>query len=173
MNNQILTDKLLDLTYHHSDAIAAQWLKSVSTNPRTPSFHSLSPLIKEKLTLQVKNIYHSLKKLFFTEHPYEETESLLETTGFIQDAYSQGIPVSEAVYALILMRRHIWLFADMQAMINTSLDCYLIVESINRTLLLFDYAEYIALMKYQQMAKKEKPAGNERRPHSSQIKIPA
>ena len=87
-------------------------------------------------------------KVVFTEHPYEETEKLLETTSFIQDAYSQGIPVTETVYALILMRRHIWLYADLQSLFYSEGDIYQAVISINRVLVVFDYAIFILASKY-------------------------
>jgi hypothetical protein len=155
MNIQVITDKLLDLTQNHAEAIAEQWYKAVSSNPRTPSYHSLTTPQKERLLLQTKILLQALKKLYFAEKPYQEIERIFESTGFVHDACSRGIPMAETVYAVVLMRRHIWLYADTQEMIKNALDEYLVVESINRTLLLFDYAVQIVLENYQLMHKKE------------------
>jgi len=46
------------------------------------------------------------------------------------------------------MRRHIWLYAEFEALFTTSLEMHQQVESINRTLLLFDYATYIVAEEY-------------------------
>jgi hypothetical protein len=155
MNTQVITDKLLDITQNHAEAITEQWFKAVSSNPRTTSFHSLTPAHKERLMLQAKIFLQSIKKLYFAEHPFHEVERILESTAFAQDACSHGVPITEAVYALVLMRRHLWLYAETQEMINSALDEYLVLESITRTLLIFDYAVQIVLEHYQQMMKKE------------------
>ena len=35
---------------------------------------------------------------------------------------AKEIPLEEAIYALIMMRRHLWLYADFQALFLTALD---------------------------------------------------
>jgi len=53
------------------------------------------------------------------------------------------------------MRRHIWLFAELQGrFFNVATDIFQAVENINRTFLLFDYAIYAVTEKYQEMSRK-------------------
>jgi len=145
MECRILTDKLLDLSKGHAHAIAEDWYKAVSTNSRTPSFHAIP---KHKLIHLAVSTLENLKKLYFAENPYQEVFTFLDQIGYAEETFQLKVPLSESVYGLILLRRHIWLYADTQAMFNTSLDMYQVIESLNRTILLFDYAIYIVTQKY-------------------------
>jgi hypothetical protein len=159
MGIQVMTDKLLDITQNHAEEIAEQWYKSVSSSPRTTSYHSLTSAQKERLELQTKIFLQGIKKLYFAEHSFKEVERILESTNFAQYTYSLGIPVTEAVYAIVLLRRHLWLYANNQEMMNNALDPYLVVESITRTLLIFDYATQVLLEHYHQMHNKHEHPG--------------
>lgn len=151
MVHRAFADKLLDLAEHRAEEIAEHWYKSVSKNPRTPSYHSLP---KEMCISQAAAFYKSLKQLYFADNPYDEVLKLLERTQFVEDTYAKGILLPEAVYALIMMRRHIWLYAELQALFVTSVDMYQALESVNRTILLFDYAVYIVTRKYYELSRK-------------------
>jgi len=148
MQERVIADKLLDLSKNHSKIIAEEWYKAVSKNPRTISFHRIP---KESLVPRAEAIIANLKCLYFAENPYQEVLQFMERTGYAEYTHALHIPLHENIYALIMMRRHIWLYADTQAMFNTSLDLWQAVESINRTLLLFDYAITIIAEKYERI----------------------
>jgi len=144
-----VADKLLDLCEYRADEIASRWYKDVSSSARTPSYHSLP---REKLVLQAVSLLKSLRRIFFAENPYQEILQFLERRQYVEDTYGDRVPLHEAHYALIMLRRHIWLYAESQAVFSTVVDMYQAVESINRAVLLFDYAIYIMAQKYQEMA---------------------
>ncbi len=148
MTYKAFTDKLLDLCEYRAEEIAKRWWKAVSENSRTTSYQSLPA---EECLQQATFIYKNLKRLFFSGSPYQEVQQFLEKMRYIEDIYAGGIPLHEAIYALIIMRRHIWLYADLQATFFTASDAYQGIESINRTLLLFDYAMYLVSQKYHEM----------------------
>ena len=149
--HRTIADRLLDLCEYRAEEIARRWYKDVCTNTRTPSYHSLS---EQESTLQAVSLYKNLKRMYFAENHYQEVWQFLERTRFVELIYGEGIPLHEAIYALILMRRHIWLFAEFQAVFSTTaIDMYQSVESINRTVLLFDYAIYILTQRYQEISK--------------------
>lgn len=148
MEPRILIDKLLDLSKNHARTIAEQWHKALVTNSRTVSFRKLS---REELISMAESFYFHLKDLYFVETPYPQVQKYFETTEYIEYTHAKGIPLHENIYALIMMRRQIWLYADNQAIFNTSLDMWHGVQSINRTLLLFDYAITILAQKYAEL----------------------
>jgi hypothetical protein len=153
MTSEALADKLLDLCRNHADKIAELWYKAVSANPRTTSYSGLN---KDVLIRQVSSFYENLKQLYFSENPYYEVRRFLDAIHYAEYVYNHGIPLHEAVYAIIIMRRYIWLYAEMQAILyNTSLEMYQALESVNRTILLFDYAIYIITQWYTEMDKRE------------------
>jgi len=151
MEQRMLADKLLDLSQHHAKVIAEQWYNAVISNPRTCSFRKVP---KERLISQAEDFFLNLKTLYFAENPYTELEHYFERTSYLEYTHSWHVPLHENIYAVIMMRRHIWLYADTQAMFNTSLDMWQAVESINRTLLLFDYALTILVRRYAEMESK-------------------
>ena len=125
--------KLIDLTENHAEKIARQWARDVKTNVRTPSYRNIAD---EKIVHQATEFYHQFREMFFNDEPYQQAEKFFE--GYAEQRYREGIPLHEAVYALILMRRHIWLYAEFQAIFITAVEHRQAVESLSRTILMFD-----------------------------------
>jgi hypothetical protein len=148
MDRRAFADKMLDIAENRASEIAERWYRSMSANARVPTYCSIP---KQELIAKAISFYQNLKHLYFAENPYQAVLQSLEKTRYVEEAYANGIPLPEVIYGLIMMRRHIWLYADIQALYNTPLDMYQAVQSINRTLLLFDYAMHIVTQKYQDM----------------------
>jgi hypothetical protein len=142
--------KLVDLTQKNAETIAKQWAKDVKTNARTYTYHDAS---EDKIILQAKDFYNNFQMMFFHEAPYELAEEIFEK--YAEERYREGIPLHEAVYALILMRRHMWLYAEFQSMFNTEVEHRQAVESLSRTILMFDYIMYVITRKYWKIMKLE------------------
>ena len=142
--------KLIDLTESHAEKIARQWSRDVKTNARTPSYRKIPD---EKVIDQAKEFYGHFREMFFNDDPYRQAEKFFE--GYAERRYREGIPLHEAVYALILMRRHIWLYAEFQAIFITAVEHRQAVESLSRTILMFDYAMYVITRKYRDLMKLE------------------
>lgn len=146
----VFADKLLDISSREAGDIAEQWFKAVSASPRTPAFHSLP---KDMLVRQASTLYKNLKAMYFAERPYDEVVHFLESIRFTEDLFSKGVPLAELVYALILMRRNIWLHAETQVIFyNTAYDIHQQTESINRTVLIFDYIIFLVVEKYEEIS---------------------
>ena len=69
--------------------------------------------------------------------------------------YNDGIPLCESIYSLILMRRQIWLSAEIQSLFMNVFDMHQAVDSINRVILLFDYGIYITVQHYEQATEQQ------------------
>ncbi|MCK9275335.1 MAG: hypothetical protein M0P57_09605 [Syntrophales bacterium] len=145
---EVFADKLINITRHNAEAIAEQWAKSVSSNPRTPSYHSI-PI--DTCKQQAVDFYKNLRAIYFSEKPYDESVKFF--TKFAEDRYSEGIPLSEAVYILILIRRHLWLFADFRTPFLAGLDIKQKVGAINTTIRIFDHGIFIIIKKYDELEK--------------------
>ena len=151
MTQKALSDRLMDLCSQHADDIAERWLESIIKNSHTSTF-VCNP--RESCLLHASFIYKNLRRMYFAENPFKEVQSIMDATGYAEEQYSRRVPLSEAVYALIMMRRYVWLYAETSDLFNTTSDMYLVLQSTNRILLLFDYAVYIVIDKYEKMAKK-------------------
>ena len=144
------TTKLIDLTQKNAETIVKQWAKDVKTNAKTYTYHEAS---EDKIILQAKDFYRNFQMMFFHEAPFEQAEEIFEK--YAEERYREGIPLHEAVYALILMRRHMWLYAEFQSMFNTEVEHRQAVESLSRTILMFDYIMYVIARKYWKIMKLE------------------
>jgi hypothetical protein len=151
MECRVLADKLLDLSKGHANIIADQWYKAISTNSRTRSFHTIP---RQKLTNLAISFLENLKKLYVADNLYQEVSNYLDRIGYAEITHNSKIPLTENIYGLVLLRRHVWLHADTQAMFNTSLDLFQAIECINRTILVFDYSICIVTQKYTQLSTK-------------------
>ena len=135
--------KLLDLMASNSEAIAANWAKDVTRNARTPFYHD----IKESYLIpQAADFYRRLSAVYTMKDPYPTIRDFMSK--FAEKRFKEGVPLQEALYAIILMRRHIWLYAEFQAVFITITEQRQALDSQTRTILIFDYIAYVLTEKY-------------------------
>ncbi len=142
--------RLIEITEQNAEAIARQWYNNVKTNPKTPAYHAMP---ESKALQQAMSFYANFGKLFLTDKPFEEAHTLFSK--YAEERYREQIPLSETIYALILMRRHMWLFAEYQATFTTAVEHHHAAESLNRTILMFDYAIYVVVTTYDELVRRE------------------
>jgi hypothetical protein len=143
--------KYLELAEKHAEKIAARWAKDVKSNAKTPTYKTLDD---EAITYQCVRFYQNFSKMFLDEKITDDV--LRYFRSYAQDSYAMGIPAKETIYALILMRRHIWLYAEFQTIFSSGIDQRQALDTLGRTILLFDYATYEVTKEYQELMKKEK-----------------
>ena len=150
---RLIADRMLDLCEHNAQQIAEQWYRDIETSSRTPSYRYIP---RQRALLQAVYIYKKLKDLYFAEQTYQEIFEFLKEKRYIDLLYDEDIPIHEAVYALIFMRRHIWLFSEIHALyIDTAIEMHQLTLSINRVVLLFDYIIYIVIWLYHELDKED------------------
>lgn len=142
--------KLIEITEKNAEAIARQWYNNIKLNPKTPYYHTIP---EEKAIQHALKFYSRIGKLFLSESPFEDAHVLFGQLA--EDSYRARVPLSQAIYALTLMRRHMWLYAEFQVAFMTAVDHHHAAESLNRTILMFDYATYVIALKYEELLKKE------------------
>ncbi len=145
---KVFADRLINVLENHREDIAQQWCKAVRQNPRTLSFNDVSP---EKCNKRAVYFYKNLIKMYFSEKPYTEVREYFSE--YAEVSYQHKIPLHETLYGLIMMRRHMWLYADFQAPFLTPMDHQQAVEAINKTIRIFDHGIYIITQKYGEFEK--------------------
>jgi hypothetical protein len=147
---QSYATKLFDLIELKAEKIAAQWAAGVMKHSRTPSFSSLPK--EEVIELGIK-FYRDFRQMSLVEIPYEAAKTFSKK--YAEECYRKKIPLHEAFYALILMRRHLWLYAEFQGTFLTVLEQYQAVESLNWTILMYDYVSFQIMEKYNELVTRD------------------
>ena len=142
--------KLVALVEGHAEAIAEQWAKDIKKNSRTSSYHAMPD---DVLVPMAVRFYDNFSQMFYTEKPAEISRPYFSQ--YAEEHYRQNIPLGEALYALILMRRHIWLYAEFQTLFISAVEQKQAVDSLVRTILMFDYAITFISQRYQELVRSE------------------
>ena len=100
------------------------------------------------------DFYKNFRDVYFDEKPYKKLEKYF--ANYAEESFRKGVPMEEAIYALIMMRRHLWLYADFQALFVTAMDQHRAVETINRTIRVFDQGVFIIIKRYRELEKAKK-----------------
>jgi hypothetical protein len=129
--------KLLDVTEQNAEEIAEYWARDVQKNKRTTHYQNIK---KEKLLVYAVDFYNNLRKLLVSDNRFEITREYFKK--YAKKCHEIGLPLQEAIYGLILMRRHMWLYADFQAIFIDALEHNQAIDSIMRIMLMMDYAVY-------------------------------
>ena len=129
--------KLIDITEQNAEEIAEHWAMDVQKNKRTTHYQNLT---KEKLIVYAVDFYRNLRKLLLPDNRVEITQEYFKK--YAKKCHEIGLPLQEAIYGLILMRRHMWLYADFQAIFIDALEHNQAIDSIMRIMLMLDYAVY-------------------------------
>ena len=141
-------DKLLNFTEQHATEISKQWVKALQSNPKTAAYRKVREF---KLVNQGESFYKNLKKLYFEKQARDM--ATVYFSKFAEEQFYENIPLDEAVYALMMLRRQMWLFAEFQVLFTSALDQYQASDSINRTVLLTDYGIIAIVNKYRDLKK--------------------
>ena len=142
-------DKLLNFTEQHAQEIGKQWAKALMSNPKTKAYKKVREF---KLVNQGESFYKNLKKLYFEQNAYDVATAYFSK--FAEEQFYENIPLDEAIYAVIMLRRQMWLFAEFQVLFTSALDQYQASDGINRTVLITDYGIIAIIRKYAELTKK-------------------
>ncbi len=143
--------RYVELAQSHAQKMAERWADDVQNNIKTSFYKKLD---REKIIAKCIGFYHNFSLMFTDDKPSEQALEYFRT--YARESYLMGIPMEQAVYALSLMRRHIWLYAEFQTIFSTAIDQEQAVDTLSRTILVFDYAAYEITKEYEALIHKEK-----------------
>ena len=125
--------------------IAGNWAACVKKDKRTVHYHDIP---KEKLLPQAIKFYSQLRTLLVEPNRFEKAHDFFQQ--YAETCYNHDIPLHESIYALNVMRRHMWLHAEFQTMFINALAHNQAIDSLMRIMLLMDYAIFDITQYYQE-----------------------
>ena len=97
----MISATVIELIETHADQLAIDVAKDLATNPRTPGLHAVK---HEDLEQRVFRIYHQLGQWIGEPGSPRVKEEFAEWGA---TRFGQGIPLSQVVYAVIILKTHL------------------------------------------------------------------
>ena len=110
----MLQARLIELIERHADGLTAKALRDIATNPHTRSFHQIP---HDELEARVFATYHNLGN-WIANLDHDAVREDYESWG--AKRARQGIPLSEIVYALNLVKHHLRQFVRDHGLVESS-----------------------------------------------------
>jgi hypothetical protein len=114
----MLLPRLMGLIETHADELTGKVIKALRENPRTAFLHEVS---EAELKRRGFDLYHNLSR-WLAEKGEAEIEATYRENG--RRRFREGVPLSELVYALILMKQHLWDFIRKNDLPETATNLY-------------------------------------------------
>jgi len=155
----IVASKLIKVIEKNSDVIADKWVDEVTTSPYTRSYWNVS---REELHERATSICDRIGYFLGRRLPKERLASFYRRVG--ESRKAQGYEVEEVVMALLLLKRHIWLFVLQEGFLSANLELYQALELNNRVVLYFDRAIYFVTQAYSRKEDATAKSGSDAHP---------
>lgn len=142
----MLSARLVRLIEEHAEDLTREVLRDLAGNTRTPAYHSLPP---DELHRRVYDVYHNLGRWLG-----DKTEEHLESTfgGLGRRRHAEGVPLSEVVYALVLIKDHLRGYIRAVGLVDSTVELYLEEELHLQIGSFFDNALYHMVKGYETAA---------------------
>ncbi len=112
----MLTARLVRLIENHSEGLTREALRDLATNSRTRSFQAVPPA---ELEPRIGSLYRNLGA-WIGDPRDDAVQAEYEEWGRIR--YRQGIPLSEIVYAVLLIKHHLRRYIRDHGLVEFSAD---------------------------------------------------
>jgi hypothetical protein len=145
----VLSARLIRLIEEHAEQLTSRVLADLASNPRTTTFSRMS---REELHRRVYDVYHNLGRWIG-----DKTDEQLEATygGLGGARYNEGIPLSELVYVLVLVKDHLREYIRAVGLVDSAVELYLEEELHLSIGHFFDKAVYFTVKGYESAAAAE------------------
>lgn len=142
----MLSARLIKLIEEHAEDLTREVLRDLAGNARTPSYNSLPA---DELHRRVYDVYHNLGRWLG-----DKTEEHLESTfgGLGRRRHAEGVPLSEAMYALVLIKDHLRGYIRAVGLVDSTVELYLEEELHLQIGNFFDNAVYHMVKGYEAAA---------------------
>jgi hypothetical protein len=135
---------LMRLIETHAEQLTDKLIEAVRTSPRTTFLHELS---EAELKQRVLDLYQNLGR-WLGEKREAEIEATYRENG--RKRFREGVPLSELIYALILMKRHLWEYVQVNDLPETGTNLYGEEQLAVMVGQFFDTALYHAVRGYEE-----------------------
>ncbi len=148
IKKDILTNKFVKLIEENYQVIVEHFMNDVLKNEKTSAFRRFD---QQKLYEIGQRICRELSSYVIKDLPKEKVEEYYIKIG--KERHSQNVPASHVFHALVILKRHMWLFVRKR--MESDLSDYSQALHLNdRIVLFFDRASFAMLKGYEEEMEK-------------------
>jgi hypothetical protein len=142
----MLSDRLVRIIEHHADELTRALVEDLQSNPRTVSYHRFP---REAIHLRTYNVYKDLG-LWLNSKAEEDIEARYTELG--KQRQTEGVPLSEVVYALTLTKYHLRDYIRVAGLVDSAIDLYQALDLQRLLGQFFDKAVFYTVRAYERAA---------------------
>ena len=149
ITNTIIGNKFVRLIEDHHQEIIEHFMNDVLNNKKTIAYRNFD---QQGLYEIGSRVYRELSKWVTKDLPKDEVKEYYTKLGKLRS--QEGIPASQFFQALVLLKRHMWLFIR-KRLEDEIADYKQAMEINDRVVLFFDRASYYMLTGYDEQREKK------------------
>jgi hypothetical protein len=141
----MIYQKLVDLIQNNSEMLANRFLEDVLSREETKSYKKLH---EKEVYRRGYEVYSRLESWLKKDNQKNELQEHYKALG--KKRCDEDIPLHEVIMALMLIKRHLWLYILETQFFNSSFEIYQALELNNHVILFFDRAIYFTTIGYEE-----------------------
>ncbi len=141
----VLANRFVQLIEENHQDITEQYMNNLLRHPETVAFRNVD---RQVIYEYADNLYRELSKWIAKNYPKEDIAVHYRKVG--HERFEQGVPFSQAIKALSLQKRHLWLFV-LDKLYDDSMAYKEALDLNNRVVLYFDRAAFYMLQGYEDL----------------------
>lgn len=156
----MISEKIVAIIEENADTLTNRLCKDLLSREETKGYQKLN---KDLVYERVYDVYSRLEWWLQGDKRKGEIRDHYMKLGI--QRFHEDIPLSDVVMALLLIKRHLWLFVQETNFFDSSFQLMQALEFNNRVVLFFDRAIYFTCVGYENEEKKTsgKPKGKLKR----------
>jgi hypothetical protein len=152
----MISEKIIEIIREDADTLTNRLCKDLLSREETKGYRKLN---KDIVYERVYDVYSRLGWWLQGDKRKAEIRDHYLKLG--AQRFHEGIPISDVVMALLLIKRHLWLFVRETNFFDSSFQLMQALEFNNRVVLFFDRAIYFTCVGYENEERRTKGKSKE------------
>lgn len=144
LQNNLIANKFVRIIEENHQVIVEHFMNDILKNPKTAAYRHFD---KQRMYDIGSRVYRELSKWILESMNKEEVKNLYLDLGKMRK--EEGIPESQVFQALVLLKRHMWIFIK-KRMEHDVQDYKQAMDLSDKVVLFFDRAAYYMMVGYEQ-----------------------
>lgn len=141
----MIYSRLIKLIEDNAGELTNRVYKDLLTRKETKSYQTLpEDLVRDR----IYDVYSRLDSWLNKKKNTGEVQKYYSNMG--KKRFGEGIPLHEEVMALMIKKRHLWLYVRENQFFDSTYECYQALEMNNKVVLFFDRAIYFTIIGYEE-----------------------